>query len=426
MFKRKLLTACVLALCACIPNNPEEPEAGELVRSERERITVAAPQADVQAAVRGLNALSFDLHRKLSESESGNLITSPTSFTTALSAASAGAAGDTLTAFRDTLNVTLPQADFHAAMNTLDLALTSRGEGQQGTEGRPFRVSIVNQTFAQRGFHLESGYLDLLAEHYGAGARLLNFEEEPEPSRATINDWVSFHTESLIPELLAQGSITQATRVVLVNAVYFNASWASTFNKDLTQPGTFHVSGSSTVQAQFMSDSTHHARGATLGDGTELVELAYAGNELSMLLVVPPQGALAQVEGALTPEVVDGYVAALTHEQLELKLPRFEFKTTSALKPPLAELGLEVAFTDDADFSAMTGDRSLQITGVTHEAVIKVTEEGTEAAGATSVEFGVTSVPVTRPVTVDRPFLFLIRDHATGAVLFLGRVVNPS
>jgi serpin B len=133
----------------------------------------------------------------------------------------------------------------------------------------------------------------------------------------------------------------------------------------------------------------------------------------------------AAVEAALTPDVLDGYLASLTSQQLEFTMPKFEFKTRSALAEPLKELGLEVAFDERADFSGMTGDRSLIITGVTHESVIKVTEEGTEAAGATSVEFGTTSVPQTRPVHVDRPFLFAIRDHATGAVLFLGRVVDP-
>lgn len=424
MIKRRLLSALVVLLAACATPDLKEPEVGEEVRSTLQRITTPAPSQDVDAAVRGLNAFSFDLHRKLGAAEAGNLITSPTSITTALSAASAGAASTTLDAFRDTLNVSLPQADFHLAMNTLDAALQSRGQGQQGTQGRPFRVSIVNQTFAQTGFHLEQGYLDLLAQQYGAGVRLLDFKAQPEPARHDINDWVSFHTESLIPELLVPGSIDTSTRVVLVNAVYFDASWASPFEKTRTSPGAFTLPDGASVQADMLRDAMHSARAATV-NGVELVELPYQGNELSMLLVVPPAGQLATVEAALTPDVLDGYLAALAPELLELSLPKFGFDTRSALAGPLAELGLGVAFTDAADFSAMTGDRSLQITGVTHEAVIKVTEEGTEAAGATAVEFGTTSVPQTRPLHVDRPFLFMIRDHATGAVLFLGRVVDP-
>ncbi len=425
MIKRRLLSALLIVLAACVPPvDSKEPQAGEEVRSELQRITSPAPQQNVDDTVRGLNAFSFDLHRKLGAAEAGNLITSPTSITTALSAASAGAATTTLDAFRDTLHVSLPQNDFHLAMNTLDAALQSRGQGQSGTNGRPFRVSIVNQTFAQNGFHLEQGYLDLLAQQYGAGVRLLDFKTQAEPSRTAINDWVSFHTESLIPQLLAPGSINSATRVVLVNAVYFNASWASSFDKQATAPGAFTLGDGSTVQTDTMHDSVLNARAATL-NGVEIVELPYQGNELSMLVVVPPAGQLPAVENALTPEVLDDYLAALTSQQLEFSLPKFAFNTRSALAEPLSELGLGVAFSDAADFSAMTGDRSLQITGVTHEAVIKVTEEGTEAAGATAVEFGTTSVPQTRPLHVDRPFLFLIRDHATGAVLFLGRVVDP-
>lgn len=425
MIKRRVLSALMVMLAACAaPDVKNEPPAGEEVRSNLQRITTPAPTADVDATVRGLNAFSFDLHRKVGAVEAGNVIISPTSITTALSAASAGAANATLDAFRDTLHVTLPQADFHGAMNTLDAALQSRGQGQQGTEGRPFRVSIVNQTFAQNGFHLEQRYLDLLAQQYGAGVRLLDFKAQPEPSRAAINEWVGFHTEDLIPELLGQGSITQDTRVVLVNAVYFNGSWASPFNKQSTSPGAFTLPDGSTVQTDTMREGVLSARAATVS-GVEVVELPYQGHELSMLLVVPPVGQLAAVEAALTPDVLDGYLAALTSQQLEFTMPKFSFKTRSALAEPLKQLGLAEAFDERADFSAMTGDRSLIITGVTHESVIKVTEEGTEAAGATSIEFGTTSVPQTRPVHVDRPFLFAIRDHATGAVLFLGRVVDP-
>jgi len=425
MIKRRLLSALLVVLAACVaPTDSKEPQAGEEVRSNLQRITSPAPSTNVDAAVRGLNEFSFDLHRKVGAAEPGNFITSPTSITTALSAASAGAATTTLDAFRDTLNVSLPQNDFHLAMNTLDAALQSRGQGQQGTNGRPFRVSIVNQTFAQNGFHLEQRYLDLLAQQYGAGVRLLDFKTQAELARTDINEWVSFHTEALIPQLLAPGAVNSATRVVLVNAVYFDASWASPFNKQSTSSGAFTLSDGSTVQTDTMRDSVHPARAATL-NGVEVVELPYQGDELSMLLVMPPLGELAQVEAALTPEVLDGYLTALTSQQLEFTLPKFGFNTRSALADPLSELGLGVAFSDDADFSAMTGDRSLQITGVTHEAVIKVTEEGTEAAGATAVEFGTTSVPQTRPLHVDRPFLFMIRDNATGAVLFLGRVIDP-
>lgn len=422
MFKLKLLSALV-ALGFAFGCNRPEPQIGEDAKSNVERLTTQAPSNDVTTAVKGLNEFTLKLHRD-NASASENVITSPASITTALSMASAGAAGSTLDAFRSTLNISLPQGDFHAAMNTLDRALTSRGQGQQGTNGRPFRLSIVNQTFAQKGFALEQGYLDLLAKFYGTGLKLLDFKAQPEPSRRAINDFVSYHTGDLIPELLGEGSISTDTRVVLANAVYFNASWASPFEKSSTSPGDFTLLDGSTAQVPMMRDSVHSARSANV-NGVEVVELAYQGNEVSMLLLVPPAGGLKSLESSLDVAALEGYLAALTPGQLDFSMPKFEIDLETKLAGPLKAQGLGIAFSGDADFSAMTGDRSLSISDVVHQAVIKVTEEGTEAAGATAVTFVVTSVPQTRPVHVDRPFVYLIRDNATGALLFLGHVVDP-
>lgn len=422
MFKLKLLSALV-ALGFAFGCNRPEPQIGEDAKSNVERLTTQAPSNDVTTAVKGLNEFTLKLHRD-NASASENVITSPASITTALSMASAGAAGSTLDAFRSTLNISLPQGDFHAAMNTLDRALTSRGQGQQGTNGRPFRLSIVNQTFAQKGFALEQGYLDLLAKFYGTGLKLLDFKAQPEPSRRAINDFVSYHTGDLIPELLGEGSISTDTRVVLANAVYFNASWASPFEKSSTSPGDFTLLDGSTVQVPMMRDSVHSARSANV-NGVEVVELAYQGNEVSMLLLVPPAGGLKSLESSLDVAALEGYLAALTPGQLDFSMPKFEIDLETRLAGALEAQGLGIAFSGDADFSAMTGDRSLSISDVVHQAVIKVTEEGTEAAGATAVTFVVTSVPQTRPVHVDRPFVYLIRDNATGALLFLGHVVDP-
>lgn len=422
MFKLKLLSALVLLGMTASCTRPE-PQVGEDAKSTAERLTTQAPPGDVAQTVQGLNDFTFTLHRSTA-ALGKNVITSPASITTALGMASAGAAGTTLDAFRNTLHVTLPQADFHGAMNTLDRALTSRGQGQQGTNGRPFTLSIVNQTFAQKGFHLEAGYLDLLAQQYGTGLKLLDFHAQPEPSRHAINDFVSFHTADLIPELLGQGTITTDTRVVLANAVYFDASWAQPFEKSATSPGAFTLLDGTSVQATMMHDGDLPARAATV-NGVEVVQLAYQGDEVSMLLLVPPAGDLAALEGSLTAAQLDAYVAALQPAQLEFSMPKFEIDLETQLAEPLAAQGLALAFSDGADFSAMTGDRSLSISGVVHHAVIKVTEEGTEAAGATAIIFGTTSIPQTRPVHVDRPFLFFIRDNATGALLFMGHVVDP-
>ena len=422
MLKTKLLSALVFLGLSLGCNRPE-PFVGDDAKSTAERLTTQAPASDVQKAVRGLNEFTLSLHRRTA-SPTDNVITAPASITTALSMASAGAAGSTLDAFRSTLYVTLAQNDFHAAMNTLDRALTTRGQGQHGTNGRPFTLSIVNQTFAQNGFHLETSYLDLLAQQYGTGLKLLDFKSQPEPARLAINDFVSFHTAELIPHLLGEGTITRDTRVVLANAVYFNASWESPFEKNLTSPGPFTKLDGSTTQVPMLRDSVHSARAGSLG-GVEVVELPYQGGEVSMLLLVPQAGGLAALENALDVTQLDAFLGALSPRQLDFSMPKFAIDLETTLGEPLSAQGLAVAFGPEADFSAMTGDRSLSISDVVHHAVIKVTEEGTEAAGATAVIIGITSVPQTHPLHVDRPFVYFIRDNATGALLFMGHVVDP-
>lgn len=427
MIKKNLLSALVavsvLVFGVGCGKGPE-PTGGEDAKSSLERLTTAAPDADLKATVRGLNELSISLHKRSSK-VSENYVASPTSFTTALGMASAGAANDTLDAFRTTLRISLKQDAFHGAMNTLDRELTSRGKGAQGTNGKPFALKIVNQTFAQKGFHLESTYLDLLAQQYGSGVKLLDFAEKPEPSRAAINDFVSYHTDALIPELLGQGTITSLTRVVLANAVYFNAGWQKTFDKNATSAGSFTLESGAQVSVDMMRDAEHPSRAATTSSGIELIDLAYEKDEVAMLLVVPPAGQFAAVESALDVPTLEGWLAQVKPEELSLSMPKFNIDSRTNMVEPLSAEGLKVAFTGEADFSGMTGNRDLFITGVLHQSVIKVSEAGTEAAGATAVVFGRDSASAARAVAVDRPFLFFIHDRATGAVLFMGHVVDP-
>lgn len=425
MIKTRLLSAlvAVIALAGFGGCNPPLPGGGEDAKSDLQRLTTPAPKADVDATVRGLNDFTFSLNRRITK-PAENFIVSPVSINTALGMASAGAASTTLDAFRSTLRVNIAQGDFHGAMNTLDLELSSRGQGAQGTNGRPFKLSIVNQTFAQKGFKLEKAYLDLLAQQYGTGLKLVDFRTQSELARLSINDFVATHTADLIPELLKQGTITPDTRVVLANAVYFNASWASPFEKSATRPHDFTLLGGNTVPVDMMNDSVHSARAAQIS-GIEVVELPYQKDEVSMVILMPPAGDLATFENALDSAKLDTYLGALTPQQLDFSMPKFKIDSPTDLSEPLKNEGLAVAFGGDADFSGMTGTKELAITGVLHQAVIKVTEEGTEAAGATAVVFGITSVPQTRTVKIDRPFVYLIRDRATGTILFMGHVVDP-
>jgi serpin B len=277
--------------------------------------------------------------------------------------------------------------------------------------------------FAERTFGFEAPYLDTLAVEYGANVRLMDFVGQPDPSRVAINRWVEAKTEDRIKDLLSQGTISSDTRAVLVNAIYFNAAWATQFNPQSTQPGTFHNLSGTTSSVPMMYHASLRAKGATV-NGVEVVSLPYDGNELSMVVLMPPAGSFTTFEQGLTAATLATHLAALRAEDLELKLPKFELRSNESLVEPLKDLGLGPAFGASGDFSRMSTQAQLGISGVIHQTFVKVSETGTEAAAATAVVVSTTSIPQTRAVVIDRPFLFAIRDDATGAIVFLGRVVT--
>ncbi|WP_242337607.1 MULTISPECIES: serpin family protein [unclassified Anaeromyxobacter] len=403
---------------------PAPSAPGDRIGSTEARVTASAPPADLAAAVGSNGALALDLYRVLASEAQENLFFSPQSITFALSMTYPGGSGATAAAFEQTLHVSIPEPRYHRAMNDLDRQLRSRGENASGADGQPFRLRLVNQLFARKGFTFEQPFLDTLAGEYGADVRLLDFGSAPEPAREAINAWVAEETEDRIPDLLPVGTIDTDTVAVLVNAIYFNAAWAKKFDPALTRDREFTLLDGSRLLVPTMASGDLPTRAAQVA-GVEVVELPYDGGELSMLLLVPPAGGLAALEEQLTPARLEAYLAALRDEHLALTLPRFEVRSSLQLKPPLTALGLGVAFGDQADFSRMSTEVGLRVSDVVHQAFVKVNEAGTEAAAATAVIVGPTSAPVTRTVAIDRPFVFAIRDHATGALVFMGRVVRP-
>lgn len=418
-----LLAAAVAVtplLFACA-GEPNVPPPGELVQSSKARITQAAPQADVDATVDSATTFAFDVYRKL-PATSDNLAFSPYSVSVALSMTYPGAAGATQAAFESVLHLQLPAAQHHRAMNTIDTELQSRGQGASGKDGRPFRLRINNQVFGQKGQHFEAPFLDVLATEYGAGLRLMDFAGEPEPSRKAINQWISTNTEGLIPELLQEGTISSATVLTLVNTLYFNAAWKTKFTHQNTQNGAFTLRDGTTAQVPMMSEESIALNYGTK-DGVEVIELPYQGDEVSMVLLVPEAGKLADLEQSLDGPSVRGFLATLQPRTTGVRMPKFEARTKASLNEILTALGLGVAFSPDADFSGMTGQKELAISNVIHEAVVKTDEDGTEAAAATAVTLD--RGAVAEYLEVNRPFVYLIRDRATGAVLFIGRIAHP-
>jgi serpin B len=406
----------VLAGCAS-----EVPPPGDLLKSSKARITQAAPEADVTQGMDDAVRFGFDVFRKLPADE--NLAFSPWSVVTALSMTYPGARGTTQAAFEQTMHLSLPADRYHRVMNTVDAALESRGQGAAGRDGKPFRLRSNNQLFTQKGMPVLPGFLDVLAEEYGAGVRQLDFVTQPEPSRKKINDWVSTNTEGLIPELLAPGTISSDTRLALVNTLYFNAAWKNPFAKEKTGPGNFTLPDGSTARVEMMAGEDLELSYGKLDD-VEVFALPYQGDEVSMVLLMPAAGKLAALEAQLDGARLRALLAAATPRTAAVRMPKFEASTQADLSDILKALGLGVAFSGDADFSGMTSEGGLAITSVVHQAVVKTDEAGTEAAAATAVVVGRTSLP--EYLEVNRPFVFVIRDTATGAVLFMGRLSHPA
>jgi len=414
-----LVIVLVLPLIACT-----QAAGGELLTSDKERITSPDVNPSEQALlVEGNSAFAFELYQAL-KGEEGNLFYSPYSISLALAMTYAGARGETAQQMATTLQFLLEQERLHPAFNWLDAELASRGEGAQGKDDEGFRLNIVNAIWGQKDYSFLSTFLDVLAENYGAGLRILDFITETEKSRLAINQWVSDQTEGRIKDLIPQGAIDALTRLVLTNAIYFNAAWEYPFDEDVTADGPFYLLDGGQVIVPMMEQT--ESFGYTDGEGYQAVELRYDGGELSMIILLPEVGQFQAFEEGLQSQQVSDIISDLRHTEVTLTMPRFEFDSEFSLKDTLAGMGMPIAFSGAADFSGMTGSPDLFISEVIHKAFVSLDEAGTEAVAATAVimdESAMPGEPV--EVTIDHPFIFLIRDIETGAILFVGRVLNP-
>ncbi len=325
----------------------------------------------------------------------------------------------------DTLDFSLPQDMLHPAFNALDLALASRGDGAEGKAEEGFRLKITNAVWGQEGYEFLEAFLDVLAENYGAGVRPMNFAGAPEESRVTINDWVADQTEGRITDLLPEGIIHALTRLVLTNAIYFNAAWDYPFDNGHTARGNFYQLSGRAVDAQMMQEDALF--GYAEGDGYQAVELPYDGREMSMTILLPNEGRFGEFEESMNAALLSRILEDTRYRDVVLTMPKFEFESQFSLAQALMAMGMPDAFSRGADFSGMDGcPGCLSVEDVVHKAFVSVDEEGTEAAAATAVVMTGDSLPLPIPVSINRPFIFLIRDIETGVILFIGRVLDPT
>ncbi|WP_437939834.1 serpin family protein [Sorangium sp. So ce341] len=404
---------------------PDGDKPGCVVASDKQRIsTPDVPPEDKTALVSGNSAFALDLYQEVRQ-EPGNVFYSPYSISTALAMTWAGAKGETETAMADTLRFSLGQDKLHPAFNWIDQELESRGQGAQGADGEGFRLNVVNALWGQIGYGFEAPFLDTLALNYGAGMRVVDFLGHKQEAVDLINGWVSDQTEGKIEKLVPLDAITPETVLVLTNAIYFNAAWRTPFEPTATADGPFEKADGTEVTVPLMHASLEMPYAE--GDGYQAVAMPYDGDELSMVLLLPAKGTLDAFEASLDAAKVDGIVGAMSEHLVETTMPKFKFEYELSLKKTLKAMGMEIAFTfGAADFTGINAKGDPYIQDVLHKAFVGVNEAGTEAAAATAVIVGDESAPVPASLALVNPFLFLIRDNATGSILFVGRVADPS
>ncbi len=406
----------------------------DMVRSEKSRDdSPDATTEELTELVDGNSAFAFDLYHALRETSDGNLFYSPYSISLALAMTYGGARGETERQMADTLHYLLPQDRLHTSFNTLDLNLASMADAPE-EEGDAFTLNTVNAVWGQHDYEFLAPFLDVLAENYGAGVRPVDFVGSPEESRVRINDWVAERTEDRVKDLIPEDAITPSVRMVLTNAIYFNARWLNTFAKNLTSVRPFHLLDGSEVDIPMMMTAKAERFGYANGDGYQAVELPYRGRDMWMTILLPDAGTFREFEESMDADLVTGILGNIEREYLELTMPKFDFESEFSLRDTLTAMGMPNAFDEfTADFSGMDGRSCLAgdgpcllIDNVFHKAFVSVDEEGTEAAAATGVVTVLESgIETLNKVVVDRPFIFLIRDRATDAILFVGRVEDP-
>jgi serpin B len=421
-------TASTSTASTAVSTSTPDPDNAGVARSGKSR--VAATAGDAAQAVKVVNDFGVSMYHRLAppiDAGAGgrtNLVFSPASIALALAMTRAGAVGTTGTEMDTVLHVSDP-ATLARSMNALttELAARTKTVAIPGAEAANVELDIANSLWAQKDLSFETAFLDLLATEYGAGLQLVDYKADPDGSRVLINAWVDDATKDRIPELLARGTITADTRLTIVNAIYMKAPWQDAFVKDFTAPAAFTTSTGSSVQAPMMSQQKYFDYAST--NGWQAVVLPYLGGDLSMVIVLPDEGAPLDA----TVDALAGLDAQLGPQLVSLTMPKFDIETATGLAELLAAMGMPTAFDRSAaDFSGMTKDEKLFISAVVHQANITVDEDGTEAAAATAVIAATTAAPAENPIqfTVDRPFLFTIRDNATGAILFLGHIGDPT
>ncbi|MEO5730813.1 MAG: serpin family protein [Byssovorax sp.] len=389
-------------------------------------VTPPAP-GELGGLAKSNNALAFDLYGK-TRTQAGNLALSPISISTALTMTWGGARGETAAQMKKVLHA---EGEADKAMDVSGKLVASFGN-----EGSKVTLRVANRLFGEKTYAFEQAYLDRTKAAFGAPLEGLDFKRAADASRTHINDWVAKQTQDRIKDLIPKGALDADTRLVLTNAIYFLGDWMEPFKKEATRPAPFQVTATAAKDVPTMSQTASFRFAAT--DGVKLLEMPYQGGEVAMLFVLPdaPAG-LEAVEKRLSPEALDRWIGAMAFDRVNVALPKFEINPAASLSlgATLQALGMPLAFDrGKADFTGIANPPSpadrLFISQVFHKAFVKLDEKGTEAAAATAVVMARagSAAPSKPPAEfkADHPFLFVLRHVKSGAILFMGRVSDPS
>jgi len=407
MKRRTLLLLLILlftGLASCKKNGVVPSKGKDLVLTPAELQKVAAD-----------NAFSLKLFKKLDSASTGNtnLFVSPLSVSFAFGMTSNGANGQTLTAIRNTMDFNQFTQDL--VNNYYDNLITNLPKLDPLTT-----INIANSIWYRQGFSVLPAFLQTNSSYYHAKVQALDFSSSSAP--ATINGWVNQQTNGKIPSIV--GQIPANAVMYLINAIYFKSGWKEKFDPAKTAKRDFYLPDNSTVQTNFMDGKI----GFNRFDNTEahVFELPYSNSKYSMVIVMPANGqTVNQLAAGLDSAKWSSWMHNLAGGSAELKLPKFTFSYNVDLNSTLRALGMDIAFSDAADFRGINATQQLLITDVVHKAFIDVDESGTTAAAATSVEIGNGAPAQLPPTVIDHPFIFAIREMKSGLILFVGTVNNP-
>ncbi len=411
------------------PATEPEPESPAVTDME---------QPDLETLSLGNRDFALVAFQRLAAAEQAddNLLISPHSILSALAMVYAGADGETRTQMREALRFALDEPALHEAFQALDEALDERSKIERDDDAKGFELSIVNRLWGHHDYEFLSDYLDLVERHYGAGIERVDFESDPDAVRLDINAWVEEQTRDRIQDLLPDGALNQDTRMVLVNAIYFLASWQEAFEEDQTRSDPFNRLDGSSVDVELMHKTSDFQ--ASVDEHTIAISIPYLGEDVSLLALMPAgaEDDFDSWQGSLDRQRFDEIVAGLGRKKVALDFPRFTTEGGFRLAELLKDMGMPQAFSPtEANFKRMTGigpgvlGQSLYIDEVFHQTFIDLDEAGTEAAAATAVVMmRLTAMPVEDeplPIRFDRPFIYAIYDHPTDSILFLGRMLDP-